>query len=96
MLLVKGRVRRKNVIMLACASACDITGTTMMIINAGSFLPNGWHGIFGYCALGLMIVNLVLVFFFLSKDKLPTWMRVFDLVIYVVWLCAYFMGAVFH
>jgi len=95
-LLVRGRVRRSNVIMLACASCCDISGTILMIVTAGSFLPNGWHGVFGYCALGLMLVNLVLVFFYLSRDKMPTKMKVFDICVYIIWLCSYFMGATIH
>lgn len=95
-LLRHDQVRRSNVILLACASGCDITGTVLMIVTAGSFLPNGWHGVFGYCALLLMIVNLVLVFYYLSKGRLPFKMKVFDICIYIIWLCSYFMGATLH
>ena len=66
----RGTVKRANFIRLACASACDITGTVVMICYAGHFTPADWHGWFGYCALALMVINLVVIFMHLSKPQM--------------------------
>lgn len=91
-MVVKGRAKRFNVILLACASLSDITGTTCMIIYSGTLTPADWHGWFGYGALLLMLINLVLVFYHLPKKKIPNGIRVFDVIVFLIWLFSYSLG----
>ena len=88
----RGTVKRANVIRLAFASACDITGTIIMIVYAGSFTPADWHGWFGYCALLLMVINLIVVFSHLKKPQMSMKLRVYDICLLCIWLFSYSLG----
>jgi uncharacterized repeat protein (TIGR03987 family) len=74
----------------------DITSTTLMIINSGN-IPITPHGMLGYSALLVMLVDAVLVWRFWLKNHtpdVPHRLHLYTRFAYIWWVLAYIAGAI--
>ena len=96
-----GIMRKKKVsgwpiTLLAAGVTLDISSTTLMIIGSShSFMSS--HGVLGYSALLLMLVECFLIWRVRSQQGagavLPRYLHIYARVAYMWWIVAYVAGA---
>ena len=92
---ITGKVKRSQVVIQTCAVIADALGTFCMIVNSGwRFIPADFHGWIGYVALTGMVVDLVFVYKHRANGVAATPMRVYSLLIWILWVVSYSLGFV--
>jgi len=80
---------------LTLGLTCDVIATALMIAATGSLAPT-LHGILGYSALALMLIDVVLIWRHwrtAAEAPIPRRLHVYARVAYAYWVIAYFTGA---
>lgn len=73
----------------------DVVATALMIVASGNLSPT-LHGVLGYSALALMLVDVVLLWRQAGATpgaELPRGLHLYSRWAYVYWVVAYFTGA---
>lgn len=77
---------------LTAGLAFDVIATALMVVATGSLSPTV-HGVLGYSALLLMLVDVVLLWRTGPGRELPRGLHLYSRWAYVYWVVAYFTGA---
>jgi uncharacterized repeat protein (TIGR03987 family) len=91
----KGRVTNRVLIFLTAGVLLDITSTALMIIGSNN-IPLTVHGIIGYSALTVMLIDTVLIWRQRSKNgsgQVPAGLNLYTRLAYIWWVIAYIAGA---
>lgn len=87
-----------HVIMFCIGFIFDVAGTFIMYKIGGNKVPSGLHGILGYIALLLMLINSIgSIFILIKKHKnlLANFYK-FSLFSWIIWIVSYILGMVIH
>ena len=87
-----------HAIMFCIGFVFDVSGTFIMYKLGGSNAPVGIHGVLGYVALLLMLINAIGAVYILNKQhkNLLTKFYKFSLFAWSVWIISYIFGMVIH
>ncbi|MCB2298373.1 HsmA family protein [Clostridium tagluense] len=87
-----------HAIMFCIGFIFDVSGTFIMYKLGGNKLPTGLHGILGYIALLLMLINAIGAIFILNKKykNLLAKFYKFSLFSWIVWMVSYILGMLMH
>ncbi len=92
----KGTVTRLVLFFLTAGVLLDITSTTLMIISSGN-IPITVHGIIGYTALTVMLIDAILIWRHWHKNggsAVPHSLHLYTRIAYGWWVIAYIAGAI--
>lgn len=92
MTVITGKVKKCNVIMQTVAVVCDAIATVCMMIQAQGLIPADFHGWIGYCALALMVIDLVFIIRHRKEGTASGSMRVYAGIALVIWIASYSLG----
>ena len=88
----------KRVLFLLTGGVClDITATVLMILGSGN-TPLTVHGVIGYTALSVMLIDAALIWRFWIKDgdqcRVPRSLNTYTRLAFGWWVVAYIAGAI--
>ncbi len=92
----KHAVTRPVLFFLTVGVILDITSTTLMIINSGN-IPLTVHGIIGYTALTVMLIDAILIWRHRRKNggnRVSPRLHLYTRIAYGWWVIAYIAGAI--
>jgi uncharacterized repeat protein (TIGR03987 family) len=92
----KHAVTRSVLFFLTVGVILDITSTTLMIINSGN-IPLTVHGIIGYTALTVMLIDAILIWRHRRKNggnRVSPRLHLYTRIAYGWWVIAYIAGAI--
>lgn len=89
-------VSKSVLVFLTIGVTCDIASTTLMIIGSRN-IPFTAHGVLGYSALILMLIDTILIWRHWAKNRQGRVSRSLGLytrTAYIWWVVAYIAGAI--
>jgi len=92
----KTSVSRRVLVFLTAGITCDVSSTALMIIGSSN-IPFTVHGVLGYSALTLMLIDTILIWSHWVKNRQDTVSRslsVYTRIAYGWWVIAYIAGAI--
>jgi uncharacterized repeat protein (TIGR03987 family) len=92
----KGRISKNVLLFLTSGVLLDIASTTLMIIGSRK-IPLTVHGIIGYSALAVMLIDTILIWRFWRKSgnsQVPGRLNLYTRFAYIWWVMAYIAGAI--
>ncbi len=92
----KGMLDKRILFYLTVGVTLDISATALMIINSSN-IPITFHGLLGYSALLVMLIDAVLIWKHWLKNKtgaVPHRLHMYTRFAYGWWVVAYIAGAI--
>lgn len=93
---IKKKIIPRVMVFISLGVVLDVTATVFMILGSRNS-PFSFHGIIGYSALAIMIVECSLLWHLLFKQGLrtvvPGRIHLYSLLAYIWWVIAYITGS---
>jgi len=92
----KSAISRKVLLFLTIGVILDITSTILMIISSSN-IPITVHGILGYSALLVMLIDAILIWrhwFRNGSSQTPRGLHLYTRIAYSWWVIAYIAGSI--
>jgi uncharacterized repeat protein (TIGR03987 family) len=92
----KGRISKNVLIFLTLGVLFDIASTTLMIVGSRK-IPLTVHGVIGYSALTVMLIDTVLIWLYWRKSgsqPVSRRLNLYTRLAYGWWVIAYIAGAI--
>jgi uncharacterized repeat protein (TIGR03987 family) len=89
-------ISRGVLVFLTAGIVLDISSTTLMIIGSRNF-PFTVHGVLGYSALTVMLIDTILIWRYWAKNrgnKVTRGLGLYTRIAYGWWVIAYIAGAI--
>ena len=93
----KSLISNRVLLFLTAGVTCDVASTTVMIMGSRN-IPITVHGLIGYSALILMLIDTLMVWRFWAKNgstsKVSHGFHIYTRIAYVWWVIAYVAGGI--